>query len=224
MKPNTAHQPRHPSLSKVRHLPWYWLWRATSWCASVCPVCGQIDRRWGREVGQHEACRKRMEQEGKEVPMANRAASPTPRQIQRVTQDFRRHAGGEPVDIEFVDGTMWVWSSELGCYRIQHKMAAGKVGFSKNMRRWYYSLEVNLYAPTHEELDGEVGHGANQRQSKPMVQVGTTVAVPDPISDRDSWHHAFVGTVIALTDELATVCDQDDDAFDVEVERLFPYD
>jgi len=45
------------------------------------------------------------------------------------------------------------------------------------------------------------------------------VQVPEPES-RDIWNNEFNGVIVDIHDGLATVKDQEDNAFDVETERL----
>ena len=52
------------------------------------------------------------------------------------------------------------------------------------------------------------------------LHVGSTVEVPDPRSDEDSWNHSFVGTIACFRDEYATVMDMEGDHFDIEPDRL----
>lgn len=51
------------------------------------------------------------------------------------------------------------------------------------------------------------------------ILIGELVEVPEPTSD-DIWNHSFVGTVRKIKNGIATVIDEDDDAYDVEIERL----
>jgi len=51
------------------------------------------------------------------------------------------------------------------------------------------------------------------------IKIGDLVEVPAPQQD-DIWNYSFAGTVRYLKKGIATVIDQNDDAFDIEVERL----
>lgn len=48
---------------------------------------------------------------------------------------------------------------------------------------------------------------------------GDIVDVPDPLAG-DIWNNSFVGEVRKVKDGVATVVDQEDNAFDVECDRL----
>lgn len=52
------------------------------------------------------------------------------------------------------------------------------------------------------------------------LYVGSTVEVPDALSNDDSWNHSFVGTIACFRGEYATVMDMDGDHFDIEPNRL----
>ena len=69
--------------------------------------------------------------------------TPTTAQIKRVTNDYSKIAQ-EPVTVEFIKGTMYVFGSELACLRLGNKMTGGRVDFSKNLNTWFYSRNVNL--------------------------------------------------------------------------------
>lgn len=53
------------------------------------------------------------------------------------------------------------------------------------------------------------------------LQVGEFVLVPEP-DDTDIHNHEFTGEVIAITNGIVTVEDEDGDCFDIEIERLKP--
>lgn len=69
--------------------------------------------------------------------------TPTTAQIERVTSEYSRIAK-EPVTVEFIMGTMYVFGSELAVLRIGHKMQTGRVEFSKNLNAWFYSKELTF--------------------------------------------------------------------------------
>jgi hypothetical protein len=48
---------------------------------------------------------------------------------------------------------------------------------------------------------------------------GMTVNVPAPTIN-DMWQHEFTGTVCDIRPPYVTVCDQEDNCFDVEPDRL----
>ena len=50
-------------------------------------------------------------------------------------------------------------------------------------------------------------------------QVGSFVLVPDP-NESDIHNHEFLGVVVSIRGEYATVEDGDGDCFDIEIERL----
>ena len=53
-----------------------------------------------------------------------------------------------------------------------------------------------------------------------MIVIGSSVMVPEP-NESDIHEHSFVGTVVGVFySGIATVLDQEDDAFDVEIDRL----
>lgn len=54
---------------------------------------------------------------------------------------------------------------------------------------------------------------------QPDLNVGDVVDVPDP-EPGDLWAHAFTGRIVAVSGDTATVVDQQDDAWDVDVDRL----
>lgn len=51
------------------------------------------------------------------------------------------------------------------------------------------------------------------------IKVGSFVLVPDPI-ESDIHNHEFLGVVVGIKGEYATVEDGDGDCFDIEIERL----
>ena len=51
------------------------------------------------------------------------------------------------------------------------------------------------------------------------IYIGMPVNVPEP-NDDDMYSHAFTGYVYTVHGEYVTVCDSDDDCFDIEPERL----
>lgn len=51
------------------------------------------------------------------------------------------------------------------------------------------------------------------------IQVGSFVLVPDP-NESDIHNHEFLGVVVSIRGEYATVEDGDGDCFDIEIERL----
>ena len=53
------------------------------------------------------------------------------------------------------------------------------------------------------------------------LQVGEFVLVPEP-NNTDIHNHEFTGEVIAITNGIVTVEDEDGDCFDIEIERLKP--
>jgi hypothetical protein len=53
----------------------------------------------------------------------------------------------------------------------------------------------------------------------PEFNIDDAVEVPDPI-DGDLHNHSFVGTIVNIKGDLATVEDMDGDCFDIEIERL----
>ena len=53
------------------------------------------------------------------------------------------------------------------------------------------------------------------------LQVGDFVLVPEP-DNTDIHNHEFTGEVIAITNGIVTVEDEDGDCFDIEIERLKP--
>ena len=52
-----------------------------------------------------------------------------------------------------------------------------------------------------------------------MIRVFDSVVVPEP-NEGDIHCHGFVGSVVAVSGEFATVEDQDGDCFDIELNRL----
>jgi len=53
-----------------------------------------------------------------------------------------------------------------------------------------------------------------------MITIGRSVLVPEP-NGGDIHSHSFVGTVVGVFyNGLSTVLDQDEEAFDIETERL----
>jgi hypothetical protein len=63
----------------------------------------------------------------------------------------------EPVTLEYIKGTLYVFGSELAVLRLFHKFNSAahvkdsRAGFSVNLQKWYFSLEVR-YERTDENL------------------------------------------------------------------------
>lgn len=54
-------------------------------------------------------------------------------------------------------------------------------------------------------------------------KVGDWVLIPEPVKPADAWNHSFVGFIEHFRYcNLATVIDAEDNAFDVETDRLTP--
>lgn len=67
----------------------------------------------------------------------------TPTQIENTAKYYSQMAK-EPVTIEVIKGTMYVFGSELAALRIGHKMKTGRVEYSKNLKTWLYSKELTF--------------------------------------------------------------------------------
>lgn len=56
------------------------------------------------------------------------------------------------------------------------------------------------------------------------MQIGDYVSVPDPKFERgkkiDSHNYGFDGIIVGFKDDMAQVRDEDDNVFDIEVNRL----
>jgi len=64
--------------------------------------------------------------------------TPTNNQIARTEAHWSKFAE-EDVKVEAVGGTVYGFSSEIGCRRLADKMNAGRVGYSKNLNTWYFA-------------------------------------------------------------------------------------
>lgn len=66
--------------------------------------------------------------------------------INSVTKDFIEIAK-EPVTVEFIGGTIYGFTSELGALRLFHRynaaahVAGCTAGYSQNLKQWYFSLQ-----------------------------------------------------------------------------------
>lgn len=79
-----------------------------------------------------------------------------------------------------------------------------------NKRGPLISESQNVSSPKIEKAD---------INGKPLY-VGSTVEVPDPETNDDSWNHSFMGTIACFRGEYATVMDMEGDHFDIEPYRL----
>jgi len=67
----------------------------------------------------------------------------TPIQTESLLKDMQNYAGSEKVTIEVIKDTIYVFTSELGAYRINAKYSyKGTVSFSENLNTWFFSLNL----------------------------------------------------------------------------------
>lgn len=67
--------------------------------------------------------------------------TPTTEQLKRVTADWSRYAQ-EPVEVRYIDGTLYAFGSELACLRIHYQMKSGRVDHSPNLKTWFYAKDI----------------------------------------------------------------------------------
>jgi hypothetical protein len=57
-----------------------------------------------------------------------------------------------------------------------------------------------------------------------MLRINQDVIMPEPTQESDCWGHVFEGTLIGFREGgdnvMAVVRDQDDDVYDIELDRL----
>lgn len=64
-------------------------------------------------------------------------SEPSPQRINSLKSDLLRMAK-EPVEVEWINGAIYAFTSEIGMYRIWDKYGAKlHKGYSANMRTWY---------------------------------------------------------------------------------------
>lgn len=70
-------------------------------------------------------------------------------QLDRTKRDWS-HTAKEPIEVEFIKGTVYGFGSELAVLRLFHEYHQhganphARAGFSTNLHKWYFSLETNL--------------------------------------------------------------------------------
>lgn len=64
---------------------------------------------------------------------------PTANQLKRVRDDWKRIAK-EPLEIEWMAGTLYGLTTELGALRLAHKFAGGRAEYSKSLKTWVFAL------------------------------------------------------------------------------------
>lgn len=62
-----------------------------------------------------------------------------------------------------------------------------------------------------------------EEESEDVIKVYDMVEVPEPL-ETDPHNHSFVGTVIAIIDDIATIEDGNGDCFDIGIWRLTKID
>lgn len=90
-----------------------------------------------------------------------------------------------------------------------------------------FEIDQEMWRDSLEGMDQET---EDNEDEQPVFMVGTFVLAPDPVAGSDdAWSHEFEGTIVRLWTDvergetpMATVRDQDDDCFDVELHRLTP--
>ena len=79
--------------------------------------------------------------------MKNTIANMTEGQLIRVTQDMDKYAGEKVNKVEVIRDTLYVFASELACFRIayqyRNRMKDVRVGYSDNLNTFYFRLEPN---------------------------------------------------------------------------------
>lgn len=83
----------------------------------------------------------------------------TPAQLQRVEQDYSKIAG-EPVTVDRICDTLYVYGSELATLRLFRKMPNKRQGYSENLQTFYFSLDL-LHSAAHYSIADfkESNHG-----------------------------------------------------------------
>ena len=61
--------------------------------------------------------------------------------IAKATKEYTKLAG-EPVTVENIGGTIYVFGSELATLRLFRAMPSRNQGFSENLKSFYFSLEL----------------------------------------------------------------------------------
>lgn len=94
--------------------------------------------------------------------------------LERVHRDWVHFAGGEPVTVELIGGTVYGFTSELGAYRIEHRYNCRpqvEAAYSTNRGSWFCRLELRFIKarPTGDDYvvtsKGRTAHAANARDA-----------------------------------------------------------
>lgn len=78
--------------------------------------------------------------------MGNRSEGPTQNKLDRTRRDWEA-AAREPIQVEYIKGTIYGFTTELGALRLYHTyrysdLKIKHVGFSDNLNTWYFALDV----------------------------------------------------------------------------------
>lgn len=68
------------------------------------------------------------------------------KQLDSISSDMQKYAGNETVNsVSQVNDTIYVYTSELGAYRINAKYAnpsKTRVAYSENLNTWFFALDI----------------------------------------------------------------------------------